>query len=77
MLQRGFNGVGVTVAINQAQWEGSGNCGKCIKVRLFGFDGDREGGGEGRSGSDRIACGGSAWPPIFYVSRTIPLSSPP
>ncbi|GAB5029888.1 barwin-related endoglucanase [Nannochloropsis oceanica] len=30
MLPRGFNGVGVTVAMNQAQYEGS--CGKCIKL---------------------------------------------
>jgi len=45
MLQRGFNGVGVTVAINQAQWEGSGNCGKCIKVRFLRR---REGGRERR-----------------------------
>lgn len=33
MLERGFNGVGITVAINQAQWDGAGSCGKCIKVR--------------------------------------------
>ncbi|EKU21787.1 hypothetical protein NGA_0225800 [Nannochloropsis gaditana CCMP526] len=32
MLERGFNGVGITVAINQAQWDGAGSCGKCIKL---------------------------------------------
>lgn len=37
MLPRGFNGVGVTVAMNQAQYEGS--CGKCIKVRFCGGEG--------------------------------------
>lgn len=38
MLERGFNGVGITVAINQAQWDGAGSCGKCIKVRKKGVE---------------------------------------
>jgi hypothetical protein len=32
MLQRGFNGVGVTVAINAAQWDGGAACGKCVRI---------------------------------------------
>ena len=71
MLPRGFNGVGVTVAINQAQWEGSGNCGKCIKVR-FSSLGVREGGREGEEwvGSELWWC---AWPSILCVPPTVPL----
>lgn len=32
MLQPGFNGVGTTVAINQAQFEGGNACGKCVRI---------------------------------------------
>ena len=32
MLNPGFNGVGITVAMNQAQYEGGGACGKCIRA---------------------------------------------
>jgi hypothetical protein len=41
MLARGFNDVGLTVAINGPMWNDAQNCGKCIKV---GREGGREGG---------------------------------
>jgi len=33
MLPVGFNGVGNTVAINAAQWEGGASCGKCVLIQ--------------------------------------------
>jgi hypothetical protein len=33
MLERGFNGIPITVAINQDQWENGGACGKCVIVQ--------------------------------------------
>jgi hypothetical protein len=32
MLRPGFNGVGTSVAINQAQWDGGLTCGKCVRI---------------------------------------------
>jgi len=37
MLQRGFNGVGLTVAINGPMWDNAQNCGKCIKLTGTGY----------------------------------------
>lgn len=37
MLARGFNDVGLTVAINGPMWNNAQNCGKCVKVRTTSF----------------------------------------
>ncbi len=37
MLAPGFNGVGLTVAINGPMWDNSQNCGKCIKLTGTGY----------------------------------------
>jgi len=33
MLDPGFNGIGVTVAINRDQWDGGLSCGKCVRIQ--------------------------------------------
>lgn len=35
-LKRNFNGVGLTVAINAAQYDGGSSCGKCVAIRAAG-----------------------------------------
>jgi hypothetical protein len=46
MLNPGFNGVGITVAMNNQQYEGGASCGKCIRAT-----------GSGRCVNDASICG--------------------